>query len=125
MLVGVSISHASAAPTVSSVTFNGVSLSLVGAQDTSDGLARVEIWKLVAPPTGNHDVVVTLSGTPDGVTAGVITFTGVNQTTPLGSFASNQGDSASGSATVSSGSNELVFAIAEASSAASDYRGSK
>ena len=110
MLVGVSISHASAAPPVSTVTYNGVSLILVDAQATSDGFARVEIWKLVAPDLGTHDVVVTLSGTPGGATAGVMTFTGVNQSTPLGPFASNQSDSASGSATVTSAANELVFA---------------
>ena len=109
MLVGVSISHASAAPPVSSVTYNGVSLSLVGARATSDGFARVEIWKLIAPDLGTHDVVVTLSGTPGGATAGVMTFTGVNQSTPLGPFASNQSDSAAASVTVTSAANELVF----------------
>jgi len=90
----------------------------VGVQATSDGFARVEIWRLVAPPTGTYDVVVTLSGTPGGATAGVMTFTGVNQSTPLGPFASNLSDSSSGSATVTSATNDLVFAaiVVESSS---------
>ena len=38
-----------------------------------------------------------------------MTFTGVNQATPLGSFASNDSDSAAASVTVTSAANELVF----------------
>jgi len=109
MLVGVSIAHPSAAPPVSSVTYNGVSLGPVGSQATSDGFARIEIWSLVAPDLGTHDVVVTLSGTPSGATAGVMTFTGVDQATPLGAFASNLADSTAASVTVASVVNDLVF----------------
>jgi hypothetical protein len=96
---------------VTSITYNGAFLNLVGAQDTSDGFARVEIWALVAPDTGSHTVLVTLNGAPNGATVSVMTFTGVNQTTPLGAFASATGDSASGSADVTSGANELVFDV--------------
>lgn len=110
MLVGVSIDNDDS-ETVSSVTYNGVGLSFVGAQNSVDD-ARVEIWSLVAPSTGTHDVVITFSAPlRRSGHAGVMTFTGVHQTTPLGAFASNFAQSDPGPATVdvSSGANELVF----------------
>jgi hypothetical protein len=110
MLVGVSIDNDDS-ETVSSVTYNGVGLSPVGAQNSVDDV-RVEIWSLVAPSTGTHDVVINFStGLRRSAHAGVMTFTGVHQTTPLGAFASNFAQSDPGPATVnvSSGSNELVF----------------
>jgi Tfp pilus assembly protein PilX len=111
MLVGVSITRETGgAPSVSSITYNVVqNLSLVGAQATSDGKGRIEIWKLVAPDTGTHNVVVTLSAAPDSATAGVMTFTGVDPSTPLGAFASAMADSGTASVTVASAANELVF----------------
>jgi hypothetical protein len=110
MLVGVSIvKETGGAPSVSSITYNGVSLSSVGSQATSDNKGRTEIWRLVAPATGTNNVVVTLSAAPDAATAGVMTFTGVHQSTPLGTYASATGDSASASVTVASAANELVF----------------
>ena len=109
MLVGVSINNGGL-ESVTSVTYNGQPLSLVGTVQYSND-SRVEIWRLVAPPTGTHDVVITFSAPLSRhATAGVMTFTGVNQSTPLGAFASASGSSA-GPATVnvSSAANELVF----------------
>ena len=53
---------------------------------------RVEIWSLLAPASGTANVVVTLSGSTAAV-AGSISFNGVDQTTPLGAFASASGNS--------------------------------
>ena len=109
MLVGVSMANPSTR-TVSSVTYDGVSLSNVGSTANPANGARVEIWKLVPPNTGTHNVVVTLSGS-NAATVGVMTFTGVDQTTPLGTYASGSGDATSGSATASSATGELVFDV--------------
>jgi hypothetical protein len=110
MLVGVSMTkETGGVPSVTTLTYNGVSLTLVGTQSTSDNKGRIEIWQLIAPATGTHDVVGNLSGAPDGATIGVMTFTGVNQSTPLGPFVSDLADSGSASVTVSSGADELVF----------------
>ena len=109
MLVGVSMNLAGGPETVSSITYNGVNLSLVGTR--LDGDSRVEIWSLVNPDLGTHDVDIVFSGTPDGNTAGVMTFTGVDQTTPLGAFGSGSGAGSSASATVSSAVNELVYGV--------------
>ncbi len=113
MLVGISFGS-DQGDTVSSVTYNGTALTLVGALDNSDNAAsRVEIWSLVAPDTGTNNLDVTFSGTNHkGATIGVMTFNGVGQTTPLGSFASAEGDSSNPSANVSSATGELVFGVA-------------
>jgi hypothetical protein len=109
MLVGVAINEASN-EWVTSITYNGDNLSLVGTEENGD--AVIEIWSLVNPSLGTHNVDITFSGTTDGNTAGVMTFTGVDPTTPLGTFASNSGSSGgSGSATVSSATGELVFGV--------------
>jgi len=91
LIVGVSIQNPDAGDTVASVTYGGTNLTNVGAR--SRGIfARTEIWSLVAPATGTYDVVVTLSGTNTAsFAAGGISFTGVNQTSPLGSFFSAAG----------------------------------
>jgi hypothetical protein len=109
MMVGVSINN-DGSETVSNVTYNGVGLTPVGSATQGTG-SRVEIWRLIAPDTGTHDVVVTFSDNLDETAkVGVTTFTGVHQTTPLGTFAGANGYSL-GPATVdvSSATNELVF----------------
>ncbi len=112
MLVGISFGQ-DKGDSVSSVTYNGTSLSLVGARDNSIPLSsRVEIWSLVAPDTGMHDVVVNYSGTNHiGATIGVMTFNGVDQATALRSFSSSEGDSTAPSTNVSSATDEVVFGV--------------
>ena len=108
MLVGVSMAPKSGY-TVSSITYNGDNLSVVGTRQESDK-ARIEIWSLIAPDIGAHDVVVTLSSSDhEGAAVGVMTFTGVDQSTPLGTFTSAIDDSDSPSVNVTSAAGELVF----------------
>ena len=62
MLVGVSIDN-EGLPTVTSVTYNGIALTVVGTETNADD-ARVEIWQLTETDglvTGTHDVVITFS----------------------------------------------------------------
>jgi len=80
--------------------------------ETQNGDARVEIWKLVAPPTGIYNVVITFSADLLRYAAvGVITFTGVNQTDPLGSFAGNNATSNAASVVVPSATGDLVLGV--------------
>jgi methionine-rich copper-binding protein CopC len=70
---------------VSTVTYGGSGLTL--AQATGSGGStgqRVEVWYMVAPATGANDVVVTYSGSvnPDVISA--MSYTGVDQTNPIG-----------------------------------------
>ncbi|MCP4172981.1 MAG: DUF2341 domain-containing protein, partial [Fuerstiella sp.] len=110
MLVGVSTDpHGE---TVASVTYNGDSLTLVGSEEDPGAHSRVEIWSLLVPDTGTHDVVVTMSGAGHhGTTVGVMTFTGVDQATPLVNFSSAFGSSTAASTTVTSATDDLVFGV--------------
>jgi hypothetical protein len=110
MLVGVSTLPNGT--TVGSVTYDGINLTRVGFEEPSAGHTRVEIWALVAPSTGTHDVVVNLTGTTyQGAVVGVMTFTGVNQTNPLLNFATASGNSTTASVTLTSQANDLVFGV--------------
>ena len=94
MIVGVSINITNNnAATVSSVTWNGTALTLLGAHNDTGGTRRVEMWYQLAPATGTHNVVVRVNtgGVNEGVVAAALTFTGVDQTVPLGTFVSADG----------------------------------
>lgn len=102
--------------TVSSVTYAGASLSLIGAQNNSDtsGPNRLEVWGLAASATGANNVIVTLSANNTAWDASAISFTGAHQTqasnfTGFQSAAQDNGISASISVTVTTGAtNDLV-----------------
>ena len=114
MLVGVSINNDSL-ETVSSISYGGVLLTRVGAVDhqgSGGDDSRVEIWQLVAPEAGTHEVVINFSANLQRyAVAGVITFTGVDQADPLGTFAGSYGDGSIISLTVPSASDELVLGV--------------
>ncbi len=78
------------------VTYNGAStLSFVGAHNDAGNTRRVEMWYLVAPASGGpYNVAVTVNlptAGNVGVVAAATTFTDADQTSPLGTFVSNQG----------------------------------
>ncbi len=95
MIVGVSMNIANS-PTagVVSVTYNGATLSFVGGHNDAGGTRRVEMWYMVAPATGNRNVIVNVNipaAATVGVAVGVTTFTGADQNVPLGTFVSGDG----------------------------------
>ena len=67
----------------SSVSFNGNALTLLARQDSPSGHVGVEVWYLVAPPVTSGTVNVTLASASTLV-VGATSYSGVNQTTPLG-----------------------------------------
>jgi hypothetical protein len=91
-----------------SVTYNGVAMTLYGS--ATNGTVRSELWFLKAPPAGAHNVVVT-AAIPTALTATSMSFTGVNQTTPLGTLASQIGTGTTPSLTVSSVVGEPIFDV--------------
>ena len=108
MLVGINQKN----KLVNGVTYGGTSLTLVG-EDIGNGNARMHMYMMLNPPSGTADVVVTLSANPDkGIVVGVTNFTGVNQSTPLGTFNSTNGKTLASSITVSSATGELVYDVA-------------
>jgi len=111
MLVGISYNNDDY-ETVTGVTYNGTALSQVGTVNNSDD-ARVCIYSLVAPDSGTHNVIINFSDAlNDGAIAGVVTFTGVDQSTPLGTFVSSTGDNSTpATVNIPSDSGELVFGV--------------
>jgi len=102
---------------VSGIRYNGSPLSFLGAVNSVDD-ARVEIWYRVAPAVGTNDLVIRFSTWPNpilrGGVVGALSFTGVNGTTPLGSFVSDfaQNDAGPAAVNVSSAAGDVVFATA-------------
>ena len=95
LLVGVSMNITNASTTaLTGVTYNGAALTFVGAHNDANNTRRVEMWYLLAPSTGTHQVIVTINipaAVSIGMVAGATTFTGVDQTVPLGTFTSADG----------------------------------
>ncbi len=77
------------------MTYNGTAMTLLGAHNDAGNTRRVEMWYLLGPASGtNLTIAVTLNdpgGGTVGVAAGATTFTGVDQTVPLGTFVSGDG----------------------------------
>ncbi len=92
--------------TVSSITYGGTALTFKGAQSNGTTV-RTETWSLVAPATGIKSVVVNFSASVTA-TAYSVSYTGVSQSAPLGTYASATGNSATPSVNVSSATGELV-----------------
>ena len=88
LLVGVSINITNApATTVTGVTYRGAALTLVGAHNDAGNTRRVEMWYMLAPSTGNRNVIVSVNipaAQTVGVVVGATTFTGVDPNCPAG-----------------------------------------
>ena len=91
LVVGVSMNiTGNSGATVTSVTYNGAALTLAGVHNDAGSTRRVEIWYLVAPATGTHNVVVNLSSPVDAV-VGATNVPGSDQTSPIRDFVSGDG----------------------------------
>jgi len=102
LMVGVSMDIQNVPTTgVVSVSYNGAPLSFAGAHNDTATTRRVEMWYLLNPSTGTNNVIVSVN-IPAlknvGVAAGAVTFTGVDQTSPLGTFVSADGTTTGNSA---------------------------
>ncbi len=116
LMVGISTgntnNNGTSASIVSTVTYGGTPMTLVGSVNAG-GHVRTFMYALVNPAVGTANIVITTSSSRP-ITAGATSFTGVNQTTPYGTFYSNSTTSSVSTATVSgisSASNELVYDV--------------
>ena len=112
LLVGVTLWPGIPNRYVTSVTWNGTALTKITNISYSDTI-RTELGQLVAPATGSYNVIVNVTGTAPNydanMTVGVISFTGVDQSTPYRTPATTaSGSSASAGVTVGSASGEMV-----------------
>lgn len=93
--------------TVSGITFNGVALTQLGTL-AEGGAIRGDLWFLVAPATGTHDIVVTKSAAvPNSATA--VSLIGVHQTVPNGTPVNAQGSTDTPTVTATTASGETVI----------------
>jgi hypothetical protein len=95
---------------VSTITYNGVNLTKLESEKYGF-VNKVELWYLVNPSSGTHNVVVTLSSSSDGLGGGAVTYTGVDQSTPVGTAVKNNGYNLNPTVTVSSAADELVIDV--------------
>ena len=107
LVVGVSAQQPGGS--VTSITYNGNSLTKLGTISNSSQ-TRIEIWFLKSPQVGTANVVVTNSQSENGI-IGVMSFAGVNQTTPFGTLATAQGSGTTASVSASSAVGELVYSV--------------
>jgi uncharacterized repeat protein (TIGR01451 family) len=95
LVVGVSMTITNSPTTgVVGVTYNGTPLNFAGAHNDAGNTRRVEMWYLANPVSGINAIVVSgniPAAQTVGIVAGATTFTGVDQTVPVGSFASADG----------------------------------
>lgn len=89
---------------VTSVTYGGTGLTLVGTRLSSDNRNSVEIYRLINPPSGTATVQVNLTlGAANYVLGGATSYSGVNQTTPNGTFTSAVGNDTFPTVTITDG----------------------
>lgn len=107
-LLRVTVSHFDSSDVVSSITYNGVALTAVPGGATNNGQYYITAYYLIAPDTGTHDIVVTMTGNVFEFGAGAISYVDVHQTVPLGTAVTAIGTSTTPSVTVSSATDEFV-----------------
>ncbi len=90
----------------SGVTYGGVTLTKVMSV-ASGTVVGTSLWRLVNPVVGTADLVATLTAS-NVIAIGATSYTGVHQTTPLGTAVGGSANSATASVVVSSAANELV-----------------
>lgn len=101
LLVGVAVGQMASGSITTSATYNSVAMTSVQkrySNDQTDGY--LELFRLIAPATGANTVQVTASASVSKWTGGSVSFTGADQTTPLGTPASAVGSSAAPSVAV-------------------------
>lgn len=103
---------------ITSVTYNGVAMTLVPSSLTHTNNINhgfCVMYYLVAPATGANNVVVTWTNSGpnagDGIGAGSLGFTGVNQTTPFSNLATAFGNSTATSVAVTSAVGNIVVDV--------------
>ena len=107
LIVEVAVKGGSATDPVTSVTYDGQSLTLLGSANTANSMSA-DIWYLLNPTVGTANVNVTLNGSNHFV-ASATDYFGVNQTTPFGTLETATGTSSSSpSVTLASAAGQLV-----------------
>ena len=111
LIVGVSIDQTTTATVVNTVTYGGTAMTRVGDTTGVVNTMRISLWQLVNPPSGSANVIVTPSTNNTAFIVGAVSYFGVNQTTPLGTFVQATGGSGSPTVNATSATNDLVVDV--------------
>lgn len=97
--------------TATSVTYNGVAMTLAKRQSGTD--RSVEIWVLANPDTGTHQISATLSANSYG-SGGAVSYQGVDQSTPVNTTGGGAGTSQNSSQSITTSVNgcEIISGVA-------------
>lgn len=110
--IGVAI-HNSTSQVGGAVTYAGQSCTQIGALSQSTN-ARIELWRLLNPPAGANNVVITLAAAATAIIyAGSVSYSGVNQAVPEGTVATNSNTATATDTVTTTGStgNQVVAAL--------------
>jgi hypothetical protein len=113
IVVGVSMWDPVIGASITSVTYDGVAMTLLGTIQDANAWSEVYMFGLAVgnKAAGNYNVAVTGSTGIDQIAFGVSAFSSVNQVTPTGAFASATGSSTTASVAVSSAAGDVVVDI--------------
>lgn len=110
LLANAGVSSGTGAPTYTSLTYNGVSMGTPLVNQTSTANLRQVVSGLVAPASGANTLAITWSGAGDELALGGCSFTGVDQSTPIGTPGTATGtQAASITVNASSAAGEIVI----------------
>jgi hypothetical protein len=106
VLIGI---HAEGGVTISSISYGAQSPTLIGTHPNGE----THQYRLVAPNTGSQTVTANFSGSSGRCGMGILSYTGVDQTTPVGTLvsATTATDTLSVDATSAVGQLVVDFAI--------------
>jgi Glycosyl hydrolase family 26 len=106
-LLIVGISTGGSNQTITSLTYNGISLTKITSVTPGNSIDS-EMWYLKNPPSGTHSIAVTITGGATNIWGGASTYYNVDQTTPLGTSATNTGTGTSSSVSVTSSTSQII-----------------
>ena len=108
LLVGIlAFGDGVATTTFTGITYNAIAMTQVATRDFGS-FVRLELWRLINPATGAHNVIATGAAATDAMLGIASSWNGVHQTTPLGTVAQADGDSGTSTVDVTSAAGETV-----------------
>ena len=108
LLVAIATQGFAGTPLISSVMYNGVALTF-GTTSLKSFDTRVGMWYMATSSVGTKNVVITAAGAEAMIMSVATAFSGVNASTPIRGFASNDSPgSGTASVSISSATNDLV-----------------
>lgn len=108
IVIGANIHSNGSNVSVGTLLVDGATATFVAAANDASG-SRSELWYFLAPAAGSRAIAVTLAAAATRrFVVGAVSYSGVDQVTPVGTAVTATGNSTSGSVVVTSATGELV-----------------